>query len=675
MGFRRLELEVYGVMPHGIRDPYGYLLRTFAEHVIECLSRRGVEANIEEITRQIVEPPSPSMGDLGIALHRYARKACVNPVQLALECRDYLAGLDGVVEAKAVNGYLNLFYDSTYIARITLESIKEYGDYGFNPVDKPLRIIVEHTSANPIHPLHIGHARNSFLGDTLARLLANRGHKVQTRFYVDDTGRQVAILALGYKLLGEPEPPDNVKPDEWLGRIYALINLLIELKNIRNELKDIEREVKAGYAGEDRIERYRQLISKQDEIAADIGRLWEKDKELFDKLSKAVMEYSCDFEDEIRRIMIGYEKGEDWAKRLVRRVVEIALKGIRETLDKLGIGFDKWDYESDLVWSGLVEKIIMEARNTPYYTVYKGAEALDLPKLARDKDLLKRLGIRIRGEIPPLILRRSDGTTLYTTKDIAYTIYKFRDYNADKVINVIGGEQRLPQAQVKLALYALGYHREALNLITYIYEMVNIPGMKMSSRRYRIITLDWLLDQLYQRAKAEVDERRSDLDEEARERIAWAIAVGAARFTMAGYDPLKPLTFSFDKALDIGENSAPYLMYTFARANSVLRKAGGIDWDNIDYGRIGDDIKRKLLWLIMKYPWIAGKAADDLSPELLANHLLRIADTFNKWYEMERIIDEKDPGYRSLKLALTLGVKKTIGHGLRMFGIEPLEQI
>lgn len=658
-----------------VRDPYGYLVYMLGSRIRECLLSKDLSIDLIDITRQIVEPPSPEMGDLGIPLHRYSSRVRISPSQLAMECREYVETIEGIKDIKIINGYFNVFYDNVYLSLLTFESLKTYNDYGCNPIDKPLRIIVEHTSANPIHPLHIGHARNSFIGDTLAKLLMNRGHIVQTRFYIDDMGRQVAILALGYKLLGEPDPPDNIKPDEWLGRIYSLTNLLIDLKRVRNELKNIEVKIKAGLANEYEIERYRELITRQDSIAADIGRLWELDKELFDKLSKAIMEYEGDLEEEIKKIMIFYERGNGRIKRLIRRIVEIALIGIKETLDKLDIKFDKWDYESDLVWSGLVEQIITKARETPYFTIYKGVEALDLPKIANNKELLRKLGIRIRGEIPPLILRRSDGTTLYTTRDIAYTIYKFRDFSADKVINVIGGEQRLPQAQIKLALYTLGYYREAENLITYIYEMVNIPGMKMSSRRYRIITLDWLLNELFVRAKDEVDKRRRDLDEDERVKIAWRIAIAAIKFTMASYDPLKPLTFNFNKALNISENSAPYLMYTYARSNSILRKAGNIDWENIDHGKIGNGIRKRLLWLIMKYPWITGKAADDLSPELLANHLLKIADTFNKWYEAERIIDEKDLGYRNLKLALTYGVKKALEHGLRIFGIKPLPQI
>ncbi|WFO75289.1 arginine--tRNA ligase [Desulfurococcaceae archaeon MEX13E-LK6-19] len=664
-----MELHVY-------RDPFGKLVSDIVGIIVDEMKESGVELSEKEVVLQIAEPPSPSLGDLGVMVARFAKKAGVNVRSFAEKIQEQLKNIEGVSDTKIIGGYVNVFYSSEYLAHLVIDSIKEYPDYGSVPVEKPLRYIVEHTSANPIHPLHIGHARNSFLGDTLANLLRNRGHIVQTRFYVDDTGRQVAILAFGYKLLGKPEPPPGVKPDEWLGRIYALTNLLMELKVIRDKLKEIETKYKVeGSLDEKTMDEYRELVRKQDEIAADLGRLWEKDKELFDKLSEAIMKFEGDFDEEIKKIMFAYEKGEEWAKELVRKVVDLALKGIRETLDRVEVRFDKWDYESELVWSGLVDEVIKKAKSSPYFTLHKGAEALDVGKLAADKNVREKLSITIGGEIPPLILRRSDGTTLYTTKDIAYTIYKFEDFNADKVINVIGAEQRLPQAQIKLALYAIGHVKEAENLITYIYEMVILPGMKMSSRRYRIITLDWILDELYHRAKEEVDKRRSDLDEDERRKIAWWVARAAIKFYMAGTDPLKPLTFVFEKALSMKENSAPYLMYTYARANSVLEKAGGVDWDNIDYSKLGNGTRKRLVWLLGKYPWITSKAADDLSPELLASYLLTLADEFNRWYGEERIIDESDKGLMNLKLAITYGVRHVIGHGLRLFGIKPLPHI
>ncbi len=660
-----------------IRDPYGYLLNIIVNDIISYLDNLGVKLDKREIMYTAKEPPNPKYGDIGVAIHRYSKQVNKNPQELSQSICGIISKHDIIEWCKPLSGYVNTKFIHSKVAKLVIESIKSYDDYGYNPIEKPLRIIVEHTSANPIHPLHIGHGRNAFLGDTLANLLKNRGHIVQTRFYINDAGRQVSILALGYKLLGQPDPPSNTKPDEWLGRVYALTNLLIELKKIKEEIKRIEHTLKVQENNEELKEKYKELLSRQDEIVADISRIWEKDKELFDNLSKAIMEYPGDLEDEINKIMKAYEEGEEWAKKLVRRVVDIGLSGIRETLNILRIDFDKWDYESDLIWNSYVNYILSKVRETPYYILYKGAEAIDLTAISSDPDLRKKLGIILSGEIPPLILRRSDGTTLYTTRDIAYTIYKFKDFNADKVINVIGGEQKLPQMQLKMALYLLGFKKEAENLIPYIYEMVIIPGMKMSSRRYRLITIDWLIEELYQRAKEEVDKRRKDLPEEDRKNIAKEIAIAALKFQMVSSDPKKTLVFSFDKALSLKENSAPYLMYTYARSNSILEKvSNNIPWEDINYEKgVADPIRWKILWLLCKYPWIAGKAADDLSPEILSSYLLELSDIFNKWYSRERILDEKDKELKAFKLALVYGVKKVLGHGLSILGIEALPHI
>lgn len=659
------------------RNPYGFLVDELGRIVVELSKDYGVPLDKKEVLLQITEPPSPKLGDIGIVVARFSKKTGVEIKTFANRLVEKIRGeVDGVDDVKIVGSYVNVFYKPEYLSRLVIKSIRKYSDYGNVPVDKPQRYVVEHTSANPIHPLHIGHARNAFLGNTLANLLKCRGHVVQTRFYINDTGRQVAIVSLGYKLAGEPDIPSNVKPDEWFGILYALTNLLIELKNVKEKIKDIEEKYRVTKdADEELMEEYRELVRKQDEITFDLSRLWEKDKELFNKLSEEIMRFKGDLEEEIKKIMKAYEKGEEWAKRLVRKVVDYVLEGIRKTLKQLNIVFDKWDYESDLIWSSLVNKVVEEARKSPYFMIHKGAEALDVGKIVLNDDIRRKLGISIRGEIPPLILRRSDGTTLYTTKDIAYTLFKFRDFNADKVINIIGAEQRLPQTQLKLALYAMGYTREAENLVTYIYEMVIVPGMKMSSRRYRIITLDWILSELYARAKEEVDKRRKDLGEDERKSIAWEIAKAAIKFYLAGSDPNKPLTFIYEKVLDMKENSAPYLLYTYARANSVLQKAGGVDWGSIDYNKLGNGTRKQLIWLLGKYPWIVAKAADDLSPDLLASFLLKIADEFNKWYGEERIIDETDKGLMNLKLAITYGVRNVLGHGLKIFGIEPLARI
>ncbi|MEM2383547.1 MAG: arginine--tRNA ligase, partial [Desulfurococcaceae archaeon] len=342
------------------QNPYNSIVEELSLRIHRSLFLRGLTIDLSELMSEVIEPPSREMGDLGIALHKYAKRLGLKPDQLAEETKDFLNDLPGLLCAKAISGYLNVTYSPEYIAKVTISSVKNVENYGYVPSKKTLKIVVEHTSANPIHPLHIGHGRNALLGDTLYRLLTNRGHLVQRRFYINDTGRQVALLAFGYKLIGR-KPPENAKPDEWLGKLYALTNLLIELRSIESTLSKLRNESKSRELSELEEEKYRELLRKADEIAASLGRLWEEDKELFDEVSKALMEHKGDPEEEILKIMSSYERGEEWAKSLVREVVDRALAGIRETLSKLGVEFDKWDYESDLVWSGLVNEVVSKA--------------------------------------------------------------------------------------------------------------------------------------------------------------------------------------------------------------------------------------------------------------------------------------------------------------------------
>jgi len=544
--------------------------------------------------------------------------------------------------------------------------------FGHLRVEKPLRIVVEHTSANPVHPLHIGHARNAVLGDTLARMLRERGHLVQTRFYIDDMGRQVAVLVYGAKLLGEISIPEDTKPDHWLGLLYALTHTLADIEQLKKELEELRQR--------DEVEKYREKLRELDKLVSAASRLREKAPELFDRLAEAIK--GRDPDKEISEIMKSYEfRQDEEIVKLTRSIVTKCIQGFRETLAKLDTGFDEWDWESDLVWSSLVGRILEKARKSPYATVHKGVLALNLQPLLEDPVIREALGVPKGYEIPPLILQRSDGTTLYTTRDIAYSIKKFREFNADKVYNVIAAEQKLPQLQVRLALIALGYRREGLNMHHYAYEMVNLPGRKMSGRRGEYITLDELIDQAIKRAQTEVEKRSPHLPPSEKEEIAEAVGTAAIRYTLASVSAPKPMTFSIDEALNFEQNSAPYILYTHARAANILAKAKtrgiSIDWDNIDYNAANENpLRRRLILQLLNYPYIFVKAADELKPELIVNYLNRLADTFNKWYTSgDSAINEPDPGKRSYKLALVQAVKTVTANALRILGIKPLERM
>lgn len=629
----------------------------------------GVDPLIVE--RNVSEIPRSYGGDYGIPIMRFLRqvRGSQERNKIINEIVEKLKSESVVKNAIFVRGYINVDLDASSLAKIVFEAVKHDGkEYGYVKTGQPQRIIVEHTSANPVHPLHIGHARNMSLGDTLAKLLRARGHEVQTRYYINDAGRQMAVLVYGIRMLGNYSPTENVKIDHWLGLVYAMTHTLVDVLVLKKEVEKLRE--KGG-------EEYREKLSELDKLMAALARLRERDPQLFDRLVQAISS-DPNPEESIAEIMRKYEfRTDEEIVKLTRRVAEDCLKGFRETMKRMGVDIEVWDWESDLIWSSMVAKILEEARKSPYFTIHKGAPALDFTRLQEDPEIAEKLELPKSFKIPPLILARSDGTTLYTTRDIAYTIKKFREFKADKVINVIAAEQKLEQLQVRLALIALGYKHEGFNLIHYAYEMVTIPGMSMSGRRGEYVTLDELIEAAVKRAKEEVDKRQPDLPEEERQKIAEAVGVGAVRYSLVSVAAQKPLTFNLEEALNFERNSAPYIQYTYARAHNILAKYGKpIPWDQIDYSAAEEnELRRTLVIQAAMYPYIFAKAADELKPELLVAYINKLADTFNKWYPQDHVIREPDEGKRAFKLALTKTVETILENTMRILGIPILERL
>jgi arginyl-tRNA synthetase len=650
-------------------SPYRLLARGVSR------AARALGAAVDErlVEFLVSETPREDLGDFGVNVARFARQVRVSPQKLAELAVEELLKNPLVSSATAAGPFVNFSYNTRLAAKLLIREMRDWGQFqDMYKVDRPLRIVVEHTSANPVHPLHIGHARNASLGDTLARLLKARGHIVQTRFYINDLGRQVAVAAYGFKLLGRLDPPPGVKKDRWVGLVYAITHTVMDIRLLKEKLEKLKEE--------GRDEEYREALRKLDELVADAATLREQAPEVFDAIAEAME--GRDPERDVSEIMRSYEyRLDEETVRLVRSVVGMCLEGFRETLSRMGIEFDVWDWESSLAWSGLVSKVLEAARSSPYATVHKGALALDFKRLLEDEELRKQLGLPEGYEVPPMILVRSDGTTLYTTRDVAYSIYKFKESGADRVYNVIAAEQRLEQLQVRLALIALGWRREGLNQLHYAYEMVNLPGQKMSGRRGRYITLDELLDRAVSLARSVVEEKSPHLPEEEKRRIAEAVGTAAVRYALVSVSASKPMTFSLEEALSFERNSAPYIMYTYARAANILERASErgitIDWEKIDYSAADENkLRRKLVLKLLLYPYTLVKAVDELKPELLVSYLNGLADAFNEWYASgDSAIGEPDPGKRNFKLAMVHSVKTVTASALEILGIKPIARM
>ena len=553
-------------------------------------------------------------------------------------------------------GYINFHVNFAKFSALTLESIKKLKfDYGFVKTSKPLKIIVEHTSVNPLHPIHIGQARNPMIGDALARILECRGHTVSRHYYIDDVGRQSSVVAYGYDKLGRPKPTE--KPDLFVGKIYTVTSCLVEI----NRLKRV-RDLAAAVNSVEDLAKANKEIDEWMSIAAEL-------KEKYPVLFEALMDkISLDEnpEEEINRLNRAYEDGKPKAKKLIREVSDLCLEGFRETMKRVGVTYDSWDWESDFVWSTQVSEVMQKLKTTPFVYAEKGVLEFDAEKVTQVLDLKGKLGLSENNEVSPLTLGRADGTTLYTTRDIAYTLWKFK--KAQKVINVIGMEQSLAQLQLKIAMYALGYGEYADNLVHFAYNLVTLPGYKMSSRRGHYITFDAVLDEAIQRAYEEVSKRSPLLSDEEKRKIANFVGLGAVRYALVDVDSSKPVVFTWERVLNFETNSAPYVQYTHARACSILRKAAK-EPENPSYELLVEKLERELVLNLAGFPDAFVEATEYLKPNMMADYANALADKFNTFYNALPVLKADSEGLINARLTLTQAIEIVIHNALTLIGI------
>jgi arginyl-tRNA synthetase len=616
---------------------------------------------------ELKAPPSPNLGELtSPLLFELSKKLAKTPRTLTKQILEATNLEDApLVEALKAEGggYLNFYVNYGKLAELTLESAERLNEaYGHVAEAKPKRVIVEHTSINPAGPIHVGTARNSVLGDSISRLLKARGHGVATHFYVDDVGRQIAVLAYGYKVLDRPRP--SGKPDHWIGMIYAITSCIIEVRDLNQRIKDLEWSVT-------RSEEIEATQRKLDDWVSVAAELREKDEGLFDKLADAIRA-DPDPEAEISRIMRMYERKDQETVSLVREVVNLCLEGFRETYNRIGITWDSWDWESDLVWDGSVTAVIARLKGTPYLAQKAGAIAIDVEAAAKDLELKKLFGVPEALEIPPLVLMRSDGTTLYSTRDIAYSLQKLA--KADRVINVIGTEQTIPQLQLKIALSLITSPKRAIDLIHYSYELVNLPGYRMSKRRGRFIAFDDILDEAEKKAREEVDKRSPFLSEESRREISRAVGLGAVKYALLDVAANKQVVFTWDRVLNFDINSAPFVQYAHARACNILAKLEE-EPEEVDYSLLKETVERELVRMVASFPETIIEAADNLTPNTVTGFAYDLAAKFNSFYASLPVLKAEPEGLRGARVMLVRGVRISLRNALNLLGIEALDRM
>ena len=610
-------------------------------------------------------PSNMEFGELSSSVgHEIARQLRVTPTEVAEKIRKAIDTKSApfIASIEVVSGYINFRLNYPAAGSTIFEAVvRENESYGIVKITTPLRVSVEHTSANPSGPLTMAHARNSILGDALARLLKARGHLVNRRFYVDDVGRQVSILAYGYRLLNKPKPEGKV--DHWFGRLYACTNCALQVETTKKKLKQL---IDEPANSDRRLELQRDL----DEWVGIAAELETSDKQLFQRVVEAVRAQP-DPEKDIQEIGRNYERSEKEAATLVREVSNVCLHGMKATLTAMEIEFDTWDWESELLWDGQVQKTLSRLLKLPFVKTDGLSASLDVNAIVEAYSLRAEFHLSPNYEVPSLTLARSDGTTLYPTRDVAYTIAKFTD--SDKVINVIASEQTLPQLQIRLALYALGEREAARNLVHYAYGLVELPGMKMSKRRARYVALDAVIEQAMKKVEETMADRKEELGKEESEQVTRAVALGAIKFAMLNLNSVKNLTFTWDRVLSLEQNSSPFVNYAYTRAGSILRKLERVP-DDADCSLLSHPLERLLIFKIGQMPEVFAEAADQLKPEEVANYANSLAEKFHEYYEKVDVI-HSDEQVKNARAILVRAVQIVLRNCMELLGIRVSERM
>ena len=601
------------------RDPLFSVELVLSEEISRVAHYLGILIDKREI--KFDETPDRSLGHIGTSIgFKLAKEMRKNPEAVLKEIIGRMRKIEGVEDFIAKGGYLNVKLDIPLISREVIEAATK-GQLGRGLFSG--NVMVEHTSANPVHPLHIGSGRNSVIGDTLARILSFIGYNVRRHYLVNDCGLQSAYIALGKSIVND-KPKGKV--DHWYGLIYAAVNQAIELKKGNKEAEN------------------------------NLKRIRERDPELVDSIVNRIMNME-DPEKEVYEILKRYQRGEKEIRLLLRSSAEEVISGFRQTLRRIGVEHDEYDWESDMVWSGLVEKVALMLK--PYASVDDGAMYLDMNK-AREK------GVKVPENLPDrFYLSRSDGTWLYTMTDIAYSYKKLVEIGVDRCYNVIGAEQTMEQQQVKVGVALLGLDPD--RIVHLGYELVSLAEGEMSGRRGIYITVDEVLDETVKRASKLIAGR--DVSEDVSEKVA----VGAFRYAMLSIDPKKKLQFSWNRVLNLEENSGPFIQYSYTRAVSILRKAGYIP-EEYDASLLSSKLEEDLVLLMARIPKVLRDSVDLLRPDLVVQHANEMAKNFNKFYEEIPVISS-EKNVRDARLKLVEAFKESLGSLMDIAGIPRMERM
>lgn len=575
----------------------------------------SIEATDAQIQLQKTRPEFE--GNITLVVFPFVKAARKAPAQVANEIGEQLlASADSpVAKYNAVQGFLNLVINDAFWIK-QLEAIDAEENYGKQP-DRNQLMMVEYSSPNTNKPLHLGHVRNNLLGWSIAQIQEANGWKVVKTNIVNDRGIHICKSMLAWLKFGNGETPESSgkKGDHLIGDYYVRFD-----KEYRKQVAEM-------------------VANGMDEETA--------------KREAPLMK-------EAQAMLLKWEHGDKEVRDLWTKMNSWVYAGFDETYKRMGVAFDKIYYESNTYLEGKseVEKGLAAGQ---FYRREDGSVWADLTKDGLDEKLLLR----------------SDGTSVYMTQDIGTAKLRFQDYPIDKMVYVVGNEQEYHFKVLSILLDRLGFPF-GKELVHFSYGMVELPNGKMKSREGTVVDADDLMDKMVEDAreisKDKVNTLQGITEVEANE-IARKVGLGALKYFILKVDPRKNMLFNPEESIDFNGNTGPFIQYTYARIQSVLRKATEekmqITNDNLQ-------IAPKELSLIQRlcdYPAIVRQAGDDFSPAVICNYAYALACDFNSFYHDLSILNEPDASKRALRLLLAKNVAKVIRSAMELLGIEVPERM
>ena len=554
-------------------------------------------------------------GHLTLVVFPFLRMSKKGPEQTAQEIGEYLQANEPAVAAfNVIKGFLNLTIASSAWIEL-LNVIHADEQYGITAVDdnSPL-VMIEYSSPNTNKPLHLGHVRNNLLGNALANIVMANGNKVVKTNIVNDRGIHICKSMLAWKLYGNGETPESSgkKGDHLVGDYYVSFD-----KHYKAEVAEL---MKGG-------------------------------------MTKEEAEAASPLMNEAREMLVKWEAGDPEVRALWTMMNNWVYAGFDETYRKMGVSFDKIYYESNTYLEGK-EKVMEGLEKGFFYKKEDGSVWADLTGEGLDHKLLLR----------------ADGTSVYMTQDIGTAKLRFADYPIDKMIYVVGNEQNYHFQVLSILLDKLGFEW-GKSLVHFSYGMVELPEGKMKSREGTVVDADDLMEEMIATAK-ETSQELGKLDGLTREEaddIARIVGLGALKYFILKVDARKNMTFNPKESIDFNGNTGPFIQYTYARIQSVLRKAaesGIVIPAQLPTGIELSEKEEGLIQMVADFAAVVTQAGTDYSPSVIANYTYDLVKEYNQFYHDFSILREENEAVKVFRVALSANVAKVVRLGMGLLGIE-----